>query len=76
MKQLEHEVARAELHQRRDRGMAKIAVRLARDAGEVVLGNVLADERAHHLDRDLGIGPAGKAGDRIGVEAAATAAGT
>jgi hypothetical protein len=29
---------------------------LAREAGEVVLRDALADERAHHLDRDLGIG--------------------
>ena len=35
MEQLEHEIAHSELHQRRDRGMAEIAVGLARHAGEV-----------------------------------------
>ncbi len=48
--------------------MAEVAVGLARHAGEFVLGNVVADERADDLDRDFGIGPAGKAGDRLRAE--------
>ena len=68
VKQLEHEIARPELHQRRDRRMAEIAVGLARHAGEVVVGDGVADERTDDLDRDLRIGPAGKARDRVGVE--------
>ena len=64
MKQLQHEIARPELHQRGDRRMAEIAVGFARHAGEVVIGNGIADEGADDLDRDLGIGPAGEARDR------------
>ena len=66
VEELEHEFARAVLAQGRNRRVPEIAVGLAREAGEVVLGDVLADERAHHLDRDLGIGLPGKAGDGIG----------
>ena len=68
VKQFEHEGIHAELRQRRDRGMAKIAVGLARHAGEVGFGDGIADERADHLDRDFGIGTAGKAGDRLRLE--------
>ena len=68
VKQLEHEIARRRTAQRRDRRMAKIAVGLARHAGEIVLGNGIADKRPDDLDRDFRIGPAGKAGDRCGIE--------
>ena len=44
--------------------MAERAVGLARHAGEVGLGDRIADKRADHLDGDLGIGPAGESGDR------------
>ena len=58
----------AELRQRRDRGMAKSAIGLARHAGEIGFADGIADERADHLDRDFGIGAAGKAGDRLRLE--------
>ena len=76
MEQLEHEIARPELHQRRDRGMAEIAVGLARHAGEIRLGDGVADERADHLDRDFRIGPSGKACDRMARSSRGQAAGT
>ena len=37
--------------------MAERAVGLARHAGEVGLGDRIADERPDHLDRHLGVGP-------------------
>ena len=48
--------------------MAEAAVGLADHAREVVLGNLAADEGTDDLDGDLGVGPAGKAGDRLRVE--------
>ena len=68
VKQLEHEQAGAELRERRGRRMAERAVGLARHAGEIGFRDGGADERADHLDRDLGVRPAGEAGDRRGVE--------
>ena len=68
VKQLEDEIAHAELHQRGNRGMAEIAVGLARHAGKVVFGNGVTDERADDLDGDFRIGPAGKARDRVRIE--------
>ena len=68
VKQLQYEIARPELHERRDRGMAEIAVGLARHAAEIVLGDGIADEGADHLDRHLRIGPAGEARDGVGLE--------
>ena len=61
MEQLEHEIAHPELRQRGDRGMAEISIGLPRHAGEVVLGDGVAHEGPHHLDRHLRIGPSGKA---------------
>ena len=71
VEQLEHEQAGAELHERRGRRMAEGAVGLARHAREIGLGDAVADEGPDHLDRDFGIGPAGKARDRLAVERAA-----
>ena len=68
VKQFEHESVRAELRQRRDRGMAELAIGLARHAGEIGLGDGAPDERPDHLDGDFGIGTAGKAGDGPGLE--------
>ena len=48
------------LRQRRHGRMAETAVGLARHAGEIVLSDGIADEGANHLDRHLGVGPAGK----------------
>ena len=45
--------------------MAERAVGLARHAGEIGFGIDAADEGLDHLDRDLGVGLAGKAGDRV-----------
>ena len=69
VKQLEHEQARPELGERRDRRMAEGAVGLARHAGEIGLRDAIADEGADHLDRDFGVRLAGKAGDRFGRRA-------
>ncbi len=68
VKQFEHEQAGAELHQRRGRRMAEAAVGLARHAREIGFGDAVADKGPDHLDRDLGIRPAGKARDRRAVE--------
>ena len=68
VEELEHEIVGAVLRQRRHRRMAEAAVGLARHAGEVVLGNRVADERPDHLDRHLGIGPPGERRDGFGVE--------
>ena len=59
----------AELRQRRDRGMAKIAIGLARHAGEIGFADGIADERPDHLDGNFGIGTAGKGGNRLRLEA-------
>ena len=68
VEQFEHEQAGAELHQRRGGRMAEGAVGLLRHAREIGLRDAVADEGPDHLDRDLGIGPAGKAGDRHGTK--------
>ena len=68
MKQLKYEIAHAELHERSDRRMAKPAIRLARHAGEITLGDGVADKRPDDLHRDFGIRPAGKTGDGLGIE--------
>ena len=67
VKQLEHEVVHAELHERGDRRVTEVAVGLARHAGEIVRGNGVADERADHVDRDFGVRAPGKARDLPGV---------
>ena len=68
VEELEHEVVDAVLRERRHRRMAEAAVGLARHAGEVVLGNGVADEGPDHLDRHLGIGPAGEFRDVAAIE--------
>ena len=68
MKQLEHEIVDAELHKGRNRGMAEIAIGLPSHAGEIMIGNDIADERADHLDGDFRIRSPGKAADPIGFE--------
>ncbi len=68
MEQLEHEIAGAVLHQRRDRRVAEIVVGLARQAREIVLRHGVADEWTDHFDGDFGIGPAGEAGDGLRIE--------
>ena len=45
---------------RRDGGMAKGAVRLARHAGEIARTDRIADETPDHVDGDFGIRPAAK----------------
>ena len=57
-----------ELRERRGRRMAERAVGLARHAGEIGFRDGGADEGPDHLDRDLGVRPAGKAGDGFGIE--------
>ena len=68
VEQFEREGIDAELRDRRHGGMAKIAIGLARHAGEVGLADGIAGERPDHLDRDFGIGAAGKGGDRGRLE--------
>jgi hypothetical protein len=63
VKQLEHELVAAGLHQRHRRRVTEGVVGLARHAGETVLGNGVADEWPDHLDRHLGIRAAGETGD-------------
>src|SRR5215468_7072057 len=68
VEELQQEFIRAVLNEWRDRGMPECAVGIAGDASEVVLGDGFADEWTDHLDRDLRIGPASKAGDGSGIE--------
>ncbi len=68
VEQLEHEQARGQLRERRGRRMAEGAVGLLRHAGEIGFRDAGADEGLDHLDRDFGIGLAGKTGDRLGAE--------
>ena len=63
MKQFERERIHAELGQRRHGGMAERAVSLAHHAGEVGLGDRIADKARDNVDRDLRIGAAGESGD-------------
>ena len=65
VEQLEQEGVGADLRQRHDGGMAERAVGLAGEPRQVRLGDRIADERPDHLDRHLGIGPAGKARDGL-----------
>ena len=68
VEQFERKGIRTELGERRHRGMAEIAVGLARHAGEVRFADGIADERPHHLDGDFGIGPSGEACDGRRIE--------
>jgi hypothetical protein len=65
VEQLEHEVARPVLPQWHHRRMAEAAVSLADHAGELMLGDVAADERADNFDGNFGVGPAGQACDGL-----------
>ena len=77
VKQLEHEQAwTLSCDERRDGRMAEGAVGLARHAGEIGLGNGVADEGPDHLDRDLGVRLAGKAGDRLAASSVGHVSGT
>ena len=49
--------------------MAEAAIGFARHAGEVGIADGAGGERTHHLDGDLGVGPSGKARDRVAIEA-------
>jgi hypothetical protein len=49
--------------------VAEPAISLARHAGEVGLGDGIADERTDDFHRHFGIGPAGKTSDRLRIEA-------
>ena len=64
MEEIEHKGIHAELRDRRDGGMAKGAVRLARHAGEIASTDPIADETPDHLDGDFGIRHAAEAQDR------------
>ncbi len=68
MKQLQHEIAHAVLHEGCNGRMAEGAIGLARHAGEIAIGDRVPDERTDHLDRDFRIGPAGEPRDGLGIE--------
>ncbi len=63
MKQLQHELMGPDLAQWNHRGMAEGGVGLIGHAAEIGVGNLIADKRADHVDRDLPIRPAEKSGD-------------
>ena len=65
VKQLQHERVGPKLRERRDRRMAESAVGLVRHAGEVGIRDRAADERAHDLAGNLGVGTAGQRGDLL-----------
>ena len=65
MKQLEHEIVRAELDNRHDGGMAETAVGLAHHARELAQRDRISDEWTNHFEGDFGIEPAGKLGDSL-----------
>jgi hypothetical protein len=68
MKQLKDKIVRPELDERRDRRMAEAAIRLARQATEVVLRDGLADEQPHDLGHDFRVRASGKTGNRRSIE--------
>src|SRR5262249_22960783 len=68
VEEFEDEGVGADLRERRHGRMAEGVVRLARHAGEVAVCDRAGRKTAHDLDRDLGIGPAGEARDRLAVE--------
>ena len=65
VEQLGEEAIGPELHQRDHHRVAERVVGFPRHAGEVGLGDRLADERADRLHGDLGVGAAGPGGDRV-----------
>ena len=65
VEQLEQKGRGAELRDRHHRRMPERAVGFAREPRQIGLRDRVADERPDHLDRHLGIGPAGKAGDGL-----------
>ena len=69
VKQLEHELIIAGLHQRHRRRMAEGVIGLACHAGEIGLGNGVTDKRPDHLDRDFGIGTACEGRDLLLAQA-------
>ncbi len=76
VEQFERKRIHAELRQRRDRGMAKIAVGLARHAGEIGLADRIVGEAPDHLHGDFGIGPAGEGRRSSAAQGAARHSGT
>ena len=76
VEQLEQEGAGAELRDRHHRGMPEGAVGLARQPRQVGLRDGVADERPDHLDRHLGVGPAGQAGDGLAATSRGQVSGT
>ena len=63
VKQLQQEMIRPQLHQRRPRGVAKALIGALDDAGQVLVGETVADERAHDPKRNLFIGAPGQGGN-------------
>ncbi len=65
VKQLQHELARTVLPQRRNRRMAEAAIGLTDHAGEFVFGNFVAYERSDDLDGDFRVRSPRKGGDLL-----------
>ena len=68
VKELERKRIHPELRQRDHRRMAEGAVGLACHAGEIGVGDRITGEQPDHLQRHLGIGPAGEAGYGAGID--------
>ena len=63
VKQLQHELIGTDLVERHHRGMAERGIGLVGHAAEIGVGDLAADKRADHIDRDFPIGPAEESGD-------------
>ena len=66
VEQLQHELIGPDLIERHHGGMAEGGVGLVGHAAEIGVGNLAADERPDHVDRDFPIGPAEKSRDGLG----------
>ena len=65
VKQLQQELIGAGLVERHHRRMTEGGIGLVGHAAEIGVGNLAADKRTDHVDRDFPIGPAEKAGDGL-----------
>src|SRR5438874_3483923 len=68
MEQLEEEIVHAELHERRNRGMAKIAIRFPCHSRELMGGNCVTHERPDHIGGHFGVWFTGEACDLVRLE--------
>ena len=66
VKQLQQELIGTDLIERNHGGVTERGVGLVRHAPEIGVGNLVADKRTDHIDRDFPIGPAEKSRDGLG----------